>query len=90
MTPEALLERLQSFGAIVEAVDGALEVDAPEQVLTPKVLGTITAHKRELVELLENEAALEAAWSRGCTRNGWPLEVEPARLLEAHGETVAA
>ncbi len=90
MTTEALLERLQSFGAIVEAVAGALEVDAPAQVLTPKVLATIGSHRCELVELLENEAALEAAWSRGCTHNGWPVEVEPARLLEAHGETVAA
>ncbi len=65
----------------VDVFDGALEVDAPEQVLTPKVLETIGEHKRELRLELLDERAIEAAWSTGRTKNGWPVEVDAGTLF---------
>lgn len=55
-TAAAFLANLRSKGIWIKAAGGELELDGPEDVLTPELIASVCARKPELLELVAWEA----------------------------------
>jgi hypothetical protein len=75
MTAATLLQNLHDQDVRFTAVDGLLEIDGPEDVLTPEVLQTLTDYKPELVALLSAPSDLPPCAVCGGTDRWQDLDV---------------
>lgn len=66
-TPAAhdLLRKLNASGIKLTLEDGKLRAHAPPQKMTVELQAAIRAQKEQLIELLTEEASLEAEWNEG-------------------------
>ena len=55
MNAESLLTCIQKRGVHLAVIDGKLEVDAPQGVLTPGLVGQVRKHKKELIEHIRRD-----------------------------------
>jgi len=62
----ALLSRLRKCGAVIRVEGDELVVGAPSDVLTPELVAELRSRKRELVQLLRQEAELVPLPVRPC------------------------
>ena len=63
MSALALMRDLRAAGAVLQARDGRLKVDAPAGLITPEMRDSLARHKRELLAMLAVDPAEYENWA---------------------------